>query len=420
MRELDAVVVGAGQAGLAVSYFLQMAGLKHVVLERGRIGETWLSQRWDSFTLNTPNFMNVLPGLSYVGPEPDGFWPNGDQVRYFQRYVDHWHLPVQTGVTVVSVERPVGEERFIVTTRTGSQAERSVLSRSVVVASGIQHTPRIPSVASLMPGDVVQLHTADYRSPAQLPPGSVLVVGSGQSGCQIAEDLLPSGRTVYLSTSRVGRVPRRYRGRDILEWWIDTGFLNVTLDSLEDKSITRAAQPQASGLGRFGHTLGLQYLARQGVVLLGRLLDVDAGTLVLGDDAAANVRFADEFSQRQKDGIDAYVARAAITPPPAEDDPADLPDPQAESVSPLRRLSLRDDNVTTVIWATGFTGDFGWIHLPALDPDGKPIHHHGVAPVPGLYFLGFPWLRSRKSGIIYGIGEDAKHIAAAIAKQLNL
>jgi len=419
MHELDAVVVGAGQAGLGISYFLQRAGFNHLVFERGRIGETWLSQRWDSFRLNTLNFMNALPGLPYDGPEPDGFWSADDQVRYFERYVDHWHLPVQTGVTIVSVEQAKGEERFVLRMRSSDGVEESVSSRAVVVASGMLHTPRFPPVRSRMPGDIVQLHTADYRNPAQLPPGAVLIAGSGQSGVQIAEELLNSGRTVYLATSRVARTPRRYRGRDILEWWIDTGFIDVTFASLEDKSISRVAQPQISGLGRYGHTVSLQYLARQGVVVLGRLLDVKAGTVILGDDAAANVRFADEFSQRQKDGIDAYLARAGITPPPLEDDPADLPDRQAQCVSPLRRLNLGDAKVTTVIWATGLTGDLAWLHLPVLDADGKPIHRQGVAPVPGLYFAGFPWLRSRKSGIIYGAAEDANYIAGAIARQLG-
>jgi putative flavoprotein involved in K+ transport len=420
MIDLEVAVVGAGQAGLAVSYFLQRAGLQHMVFERGRIGETWLSQRWDSFRLNTPNFMNALPRLPYDGPQPDGFWRNDEQVRYFQRYVNHWHLPVRTDVTVVSVEQAKDQERFILKTRSNDGVEVPASSRAVVVASGILHTPRFPPVRYCIPGDVVQLHTADYRNPAALPPGAVLIVGGGQSGCQVAEDLLLSGRTVYLSTSRVGRVPRRYRGRDILEWWIDTGFLDITFASLEDKSISRAAQPQASGLGRYGHTVSLQHLARRGVVILGRLLDVEAGTLVLGDDAAANVRYADEFSQRQKDNIDAYIARVGIAPPPLEDDPADLPDPQARCVSPLRRLNPGDANVTTVIWATGFHGDFSWIHLPVLDPEGRPIHQQGVASVPGLYFMGFPWLRSRKSGIIYGVEEDAQYIATAIAAQLGL
>jgi putative flavoprotein involved in K+ transport len=416
---LDTVIVGAGQAGLGLSYFLQRDGRQHIVFERGQIGESWLSQRWDSFRLNTPNFMNVLPGLPYDGPLPDGFGRRDELVDYFQRYVEHFQLPVRTGVTVVSVEQAEDKEHFLVKTRTGGQAEGSVLSRSIVIAAGVQHTPKYPPASTRIPQDITQLHTANYRSVAALPPGAVVIVGSGQSGCQIAEDLLSAGRTVYLCTSKVGRAPRRYRGRDILEWWIDMKFIDVTLASLEDKSISRAAQPQISGLGRYGHTVSLQQLARQGVVILGRLLDVETDMLVLGDEAAAHVRFADEFSQRLKDGVDAYLAKAGITPPPLEADPADADDPQAECVSPLRQLNLREAGVSTVIWATGFTGDFSWIHLPVLDTDGKPIHQWGISPVHGLYFIGFPWLNSRKSGIIYGVEEDAHYIAGAIAKQLT-
>lgn len=419
MDELDSVIVGAGQAGLGLSYYLLRDGRTHLVLERGQVGESWRKQRWDSFRLNTPNFMNALPGLPYAGPEPDGFWTQDEFVAYLRSYVDRWQLPVRTGVTVVSVERANGEGGFVVRTEAGGQAQEPLTSRSVVVAAGIQHVPKIPAARDRVPEGIVQLHTAEYRSAAALPPGAVLVVGSGQSGVQVAEDLLSAGRTVYLSTSRVGRAPRRYRGRDILEWWIDMGFLDATYAGLQDKSVSRAPQPQASGVGRYGHSVSLQYLARQGAVILGRLLDVKDGTAVLGDDAAANVRFADRFSQQQKETIDAYLAKGGIAPPPLEDDPADAPDPQAACASPLDVLSLDEARIGTVIWATGLGGNFSWLHVPALDADGRPLHQEGVSPVRGLYFLGFPWLRSRKSGIIYGVAEDAQHIASAIAKQLG-
>jgi putative flavoprotein involved in K+ transport len=419
MKILDSVIVGAGQAGLGSSYFLQQAGRSHVMLERGRIGESWLSQRWDSFALNTLNFMNTLPGLPYDGPQPDGFWKAADQAGYFQRYAAHFGLPVRTGVTVTSVGKDDATGEFLVKTRTGEQTEESYLSRSVVIASGSQNNPKIPALRARLPNGITQLHTATYRSPEALPPEAVVVVGSAQSGCQIAEDLAAAGRKVYLCTGKVGRAPRRYRGRDILEWWIDSQFLKVPLASLEDKSISRAPQPQASGLGRHGHSLSLQYLARQGVVILGRLLEVESGTLILSDEATGNVHYADAFSQRLKDNVDAYLAKAGFAPPPLEDDPADLPDPGAECVSPLRRLDLAAANVSTVIWATGFKMDFRWIDLPVLDAEGAAVHQEGISPVRGLYFIGFPWLRRRKSGIIYGIEEDARFLAGAIDDQLK-
>ena len=414
MQTLGTVIVGAGQAGLGISYFLQQTGHQHIVLEQGRIGESWLSQRWDSFQLNTPNLMNVLPGLPYDGAEPDGFWRAEDLADYFQRYVHRFQLPVRTGVTVRSVERSEAGEGFILKTRTDAHGDESIASRSVVIASGILRIPKFPAIRSKLPDEILQLHTAYYRNAESLPPGAVVVVGGGQSGCQITEDLLAAGRTVYLCTSKVGRVPRRYRGKDLLEWWVEMKFLDVTYESLADKSISRAAQPQISGIGRYGHTLSLQYLAGQGVVILGRLLDVESGTLILGDEGTAHVHFADEFSQRIKNDIDDYLTRLHISPPLLEDDPADMSDLEARCVSPLRQLNLREASVSTVIWATGFTGDFSWVHFPVFDDQNKPIHKWGISPESGLYFVGFPWLNSRKSGIIYGIEEDARHIADAI------
>jgi len=199
---------------------------------------------------------------------------------------------------------------------------------------------------------------------------------------------------------------------------VDMKFWDVTYDSLEDKSISRAAQPQISGIGRYGHSLSLQYLAGEGALILGHLVDIESGTMILNDDAAAHVHFADEFSQRVKNDIEAYLSRMNITPPPLEDDPADAPDPEAACVSALRQLDLKASNVNTVIWSTGFKGDFGWLHLPVFDDLGKPIHERGITPERGLYFVGFPWLNSRKSGILYGIGEDAQYIARAIQAQL--
>ena len=319
---------------------------------------------------------------------------------------------------VKHLEQAEDKSHFIVKARTEGQPEETVLCRSVVVAAGIQLVPKIPAFRNKIPENIAQLHTASYRNPESIPSGAVLVVGSAQSGCQICEDLLSAGREVYLCTSKAGRVPRRYRGRDIVEWWVDMGFWDVTYASLEDKSASRVPQPQVSGVGRYGHTISLQNLARQGATILGRLHDVEENTLILGDEAAAHVRHADEISQRFKDDVDAYLEKAGNEPPPKEDDPADAPDSEAKCVSSIRRLNLREADINTVIWATGFTGDFGWIHLPVFDSNGMPVHNRGISNVTGLYFIGFPWLNKRKSGIIYGIEDDAQYIADSIAKQL--
>jgi putative flavoprotein involved in K+ transport len=248
----------------------------------------------------------------------------------------------------------------------------------------------------------------------------VLVVGGGQSGCQIVEDLLPTGRQIYLCTSKVGRLPRRYRGREILEWWQDTGFLDVALEDLEDQSVTTMRQPLISGVGRYGRTISLQQLAREGVKILGYLRDVRDGVMIISDNAADNVAFGDGLSSRFKKNIDDYLDRAGIEPPPLDDDLADVPDPDFVSVAHINKLSLKDADIRTVIWATGFTAKFDWIHLPVVDEEGMPVHTRGVSPVPGLYFLGFPWLHKRKSGILYGIEEDAGYLAEEINKSLAI
>ncbi len=416
----DVVVVGAGQAGLGVSYYLQRAGRRHIVLERGRVGESWLSQRWDSFKLNTPNVLSTLPGLPYEGPDPDGFWTRDEFVAYLRRYVERFSLPVVTGVTALAIERSDDGRNFVVRLRSGEQAASSLFARAVVVASGSQQSPKLPPVHTRIPGDLMQMHTSGYRSAAALPPGAVVIVGSGQSGCQIAEDLLEAGRRVYLCTGKVGRAPRRYRGRDIVEWLLTSGFWDQTVADLKDPAMTRLPQPQISGVGRFGHTVSLQQLSHAGAVILGRLVDVKDYLLMIGDDAAAHVRFADEASQQIKDDLDAYIARTGAAAPPPEHDPADFPDPYATCVSSLRQLDLKEAGVSTVIWSTGFTGNFHWLHLPVLDAEGQPLHERGVSPVPGLYFLGFPWLHKRKSGIICGIEEDAGYIADQISAWLDV
>jgi putative flavoprotein involved in K+ transport len=408
LERVEAVVVGAGQAGLAVSRELLVRGIDHVVLERGRVGETWRSQRWDSFVLNTPIWMNLLPGSSVMDSEPTRFPTGQEFVEGLERYVRSHDLPVREGVEVVAVE-PAGR-RYVVKTSVGCYR-----SRSVVVAAGSQRTPQIPTLASGLPVSTVQLHTARYRSPVGLEAGAVLIVGSGQSGCQIAEELLESGRRVYLATSRVGRLPRRYRGRDVLEWRVEMGFYDQTPDSLDDSEPLRAPLPITTGV-RGGHTLSLQQFARDGVVLLGRLEGAAGGRLRFADDLAENVQFGDEFAKKLRRGIDEYVRRERIDAPPAEDDPVEAPEPRLGAYPP-RELDLRAAGVGTVIWATGFGGDFGWLPTTMLDRSGTPAHNNGIGRRPGFYAIGFPWISKRKSGIVFGVAEDAGRIAAHAAKQ---
>lgn len=412
-RSYDAIVVGAGQAGLAASYCLKRQGVRHVVLERGRIGETWLSQRWDSFALNTPNWLNGLPGAPYGGPRPDGFDSHIELARSFDAYAYRFDLPVRERTEAVAVRSAGGG--FAIRLRDLDGAEETLTARNVIVASGILRQAKIPALASRLPAGIMQVHSSAYRNADRLSEGATVVVGSGQSGCQIADDLNRAGRRVYLCTSKVGRIPRRYRGRDIDEWLSLSGDFDATRADLDDPSACFATQPQVSGVGRYGQTLSLQKLYCDGVKLLGRLTGIEGATLLFGNDLVDNIRFADEKSAAVKRAVDGYIAAAGIEAPAAGPDTADDPWTHPDGLKPRRRLDLAEAGVRSVIWCTGFRADFSWIDLPVLDADGEPRHERGVSPVPGLYFLGFPWLYKRKSGIICGVAEDAAFIAERIA-----
>jgi len=414
---LDAVVVGAGQGGLGTSYFLKQFGLDHVVLERNRVAESWRTQRWDSFAVNTPNALNALPGDRATGPQADGFYTRDELVASFVRYARRFALPLRERTEVVAVEPDPAAAGFRVTAQSHDGTSETLSTQSVVVASGIMNVPKMPQLGAALPDTVTQLHTAHYRNPAQLLPGAVLVVGSGQSGVQIAEDLLAAGRKVYLATSRVGRCPRRYRGRDLDEWLWESGFFDLPRSEVADPAVFRRAQPQVSGVGRYGHSLSLQFLAQSGGELLGRLVAVEGTTLCFDDSLKNNICFADADSAESKVLADRYIAEQGIAAPPPEDDPADRPWVDVDRVTAPRNLDLAAAEIGTVLWCTGFTADFSWLRLPVLDETGRPRHDGGAAPLPGIYFIGFPWLRRRKSGIICGIEDDAAFIAGQVARR---
>ncbi len=408
---LDSVVVGAGQSGLAASHELARRGIDHVVLERGVVGNTWRTQRWDSFRLNTPNRMTVLPGLEFGG-DPDAFAGPGDLASWFENYVRGFGLPVSTGVTVTSIE--ASGPRFVV--RTDDPSRPVVETRSVVLASGPLQKARIPAVGANVPAEVVQVTAGEYRNPAGLPDGAVLVVGSAQSGCQIAEDLLEGGRRVHLCVSSVGRSPRRYRDRDITGWLGELGFLDMREEDLPDPAMTHAAWPQVSGVGPRGHSVSLQYLAGLGATLVGRLSDVSGGTLRFDDSVAAAIGFADAFSEQLRGRIDDLIEDQGIDAPPPRFDPGDAvcEDPGALAGP----TELKVDGIGAIVWCTGFDADLSWVKLPILDGHGHPLHHQGVSPVPGVFHMGLPWMRRRRSSIISGVADDAVHVVDAVASHL--
>ncbi len=412
---LDVAVIGAGHSGLAVSYLLKQRGFNHLVFERGQIGEAWRSQRWDSFSLNTPNKYNVLPGAELTAADPDGFSSAPEYVNQLEAYAVSNTLPVRQHASVVSVERIDNDPHFTITV-TEDGTPRTYRAKQVVATSGAQFGRQVPSFASKISPSILQLHTSEYRSPSQLSPGAVLVVGGAQSGCQISEDLVDAGRNVYFATSQVPRVPRRYRGRDIVEWFVNIGFYHMPVTAVTDPQMLRVRFPAISGVGERGHTLSLQSLAGKGVTILGKMHDADASHAYLAPDAAANVMYGDKFSMMAKNMVDDYIAKNGIDAPPPEDDAADIPDAEATCASEVTSLDFAAHNITSIIWTIGFAPNFSYLKLPVFDAAGLPQHANGVAEVKGVYFMGLPWMRARKSLMIFGAADDAEYIVGMIEK----
>jgi putative flavoprotein involved in K+ transport len=410
---LDVIVVGAGHAGLSISYYLKQLGLSHLVFERGKVGDSWSNQRWDSFRLNTPNRVNLLPGLENKFQDGDGYCSASDFVNLLDSYRATFNLPVIENCEVVAIKKKSGSQEFSVQV-IENNLDKIYTCRKVVVASGGQNKPYIPFFSSEVNPQITQLHAAGYRNESLLPPGAVFVVGSAQSGVQIAEDLLLAGRHVFLSTSKVGRACRRYRGRDIVDWLLLTGYFDVRTSEIPLQQIRQERQPQISGTGIRGHTLSLQLLAKMGAVILGKAENADTENIYLQTNAAENIRFADAVSAKIKNMVDGYIKNLNLDAEPSEEDIPDLPDDAAVSSSSLSTVNFRENNIRSIIWASGFTGEYNYLKLPALDNSGRLLHNEGISEIEGLYFLGIPWLRKRKSAIICGIAEDAEFIAERV------
>ena len=408
----DVIIVGAGYAGLSASYHLKKYGLNHLIFERGRIGESWRSQRWDNFRFNSTNKLNVLPGDKEAN-EPDAFGNVAEFVSSLEQYVQKFNLPVLENSTVISVEKH--GEIFQVTVSSGNIVKNHYC-KQLLIASGAANEIKIPSLAKNISKDIKQLHTIEYKNANQLPSGAVLVVGGAQSGIQITEDLLHAGRKVYLATSKVARIPRWYRGRDIFYWIIDIKFFDIKIEELEDPEMVDARPPHVAGTGTGKHSLSLQSLAKQGAVILGKLSDADRDNVFFQNNAAAHVKYADESSLKIKKRIDDYINENNLSAPPPHYDEPDIPDVDANCASTITSLNLKERNINTIIWSTGFTTDHGYIKLPVFDMNGKLKHKEGIPEFPGLYFLGYPWLRSRKSPILLGIIVDAQFVVDNIYK----
>ena len=405
--EHNVVVIGAGGSGLSVSYHLCRLGIEHVVLERAQPGNTWQTERWDSFHLVNPNWALRLHGFEYKGSEPDGYLSKAEAVKLVCDYAASFSAPVQANTEVTSVERACPSGYILRTAGT------DLVTENVVVATGAFGVPSYPVAASALSGGTKQLHSSQYKNASELPVGAVLVVGSGQSGAQIMEDLFDAGRQVYLSVSGAGRRPRRYRGRDS-SWWNNTmGGFDRTVNDVPSLDVRFGSSAHTSG-SKGGHDIYLKAFARDGVRLLGRLEGASGHRLTFQDNLQATLDGIEEHAARWRAGVDQFIETNDMDVPvePVRE-PQGLADIHV-TASPLE-LDLREAGISTIIWATGFRYDYSWIKLPITGKRGYLVQRRGVTAWPGLYFSGLHWMYSAKSAQFIGVSEDAQHIAENIA-----
>lgn len=404
------IVVGGGQAGLSTSYCLSERNIDHVVFEKGRIGEAWRSDRWDTFCLVTPNWQCRLPGFRYTeeygGDDPHGFMKRDEIVHYLESYAASFDPPVQEGVGVEKVARRPKEDGFRVETETGTH-----WADQVVIAVGTYHRPKVPPMSESLSDEITQLHSSAYKNPDLLPEGEILVVGSGQSGTQIAEDLHWAGRQVHLSVGGAPRAPRRYRGRDVVAWLEDMGHYDRPIhEHPEGEAVRHKTNHYLSGRDG-GHEIDLRALALEGMELYGRLRDVEGQEFSFRPNLQENLDAADASAEDIKRRIDDYIDEQNIDAP-AESSYKPPWKPKQET----EFLSSEEADIRTVIWATGYGYDFSWVDCPVFDDTGYPEYDRGVTDVLGLYFIGLAWLYTWGSGRFAGVGRDARYLAERIVE----
>ena len=405
--DYDVIVIGGGNAGLSISKYLKDDGVDHVVLERDRVASAWRNERWDSFCLVTPNWQCRLPDFPYNGPDPDGFMRKDEIVDYVEAFAASFAPPLCEGVDVRHVHRS-GNGTFELETSSGPMR-----ANVVVIASGGYRGAALPGLAQAVDPSIVHVHSSRYRNPDDLPAGEVLVVGSGQSGSQIAEDLHLAGRRVHLCTGSAPRVSRRYRGKDVVAWLDELGYYDLDVADHPLKEGIRA-RPNHYVTGRDGgRDIDLRAFARDGMQLYGRLVDVRDGKVCFGDDLASNLRSADTTMENIKNTIDAHIAKHGI------DAPIEARyRPVWEPENPIRELSPSQAGITSIVWCVGFATRYDWIDVSeAFDDRARPRHRRGVTDVAGLYFLGLPWLYTWGSGRFCGVARDARYLADRIGER---
>lgn len=400
MEHYETVVVGGGQAGLSLSYHLSRLGRPHIILERARVGESWRTERWDSLMFQFPNWAIRLAGHGYQSDDPNGFVHKDEVVRFLEDYARLIKAPIRCGVRVGAVRQRPQSPRFLVETSNGTFE-----AGNVVAATGSFHDPLIPSAHARLPNNIVQVHSSAYRNPQQLPPGAVLVVGGGASGVQIAQELNESGRKVYLSIGRYRRTPRTYRGRD-LYWWF--GALNVWDRSVEQyPDLKRGPLFIVSGVGG-GRDIDLRRFPDEGISLLGRMSAICAGKITFADDLEHTLTQGEDWFADLRIQLDEYARVHGLDLP--EETSTEKPSPRR--APPIVELDAADAGISSVVWATGFRYNFGWVKLPVLGASGEPLQRHGVSTCPGFYFRRMFNLRSN---LFEGVGEDAAYIAEHIS-----
>ena len=405
MTHYSAIVVGGGQAGLSASYYLQQQDIDHLVLEKHTLTHTWRNQRWDAFCLVTPNWQCALPGHAYSGDDPHGFMKKAEIISYLDAFIAKVNAPVREGVVVQRMlARPQGG--FLLGTSAGEFS-----ADQVIVASGGYHTPIIPRLAERLPAHITQLHSEQYRSPQALPQGGVLVVGSGQSGAQIAEDLHLAGRQVFLAVGDAPRCARFHRGKDVVDWLAEMGYYDIGVDTHPLREGVRDNTNHYVTGRDGGRDIDLRRFALEGMQLFGRLESLEGSTLHFANDLSTSLDAADAVYNRINASIDKYIAEQGIDAPAGS-----AYEPLWRPEQPNTTLDLASAGITSIIWCIGFQPDFSWVDVPVFNGRSYPGHTRGVTAQPGLYFLGLPWLHTWGSGRFSGVARDAEHVVAHLSR----